>query len=91
MALESAVAERMGFARPGTADEVIRVLELAGLPTTLPLGLDLGAVLEAMSSDKKRRMAKTMFSFPLRIGAMAGANTGWTVSVSDDQIREVLA
>jgi 3-dehydroquinate synthase len=91
MALESRVAEKIGVARAGTAAEIIRVLELAGLPTTLPPGTDLAAVLEAMRSDKKRRMAKTMFSFPLRIGAMAGSESGWTVSVSDDQLREVLA
>jgi 3-dehydroquinate synthase len=91
MALESFVAERLGFARPGTTAEVVRVLQLAALPTTLPPGFELSAVLEAMRSDKKRRMAKTMFSFPLRIGAMAGNESGWTVSVSDDQLREVLA
>lgn len=91
MALESTVAERLGIASPGTAAEIIRVLELAGLPTTVPSGFDLGAVIEAMRSDKKRRMAKTMFSFPLRIGAMAGESSGWTVSVGHDQIREVLA
>ncbi len=91
MALESTVAERIGVAQPGTAAEVIRVLELAGLPTTLPRGFQLDAVLEAMRSDKKRRLGRMMFSFPLRIGAMAGNDTGWTIAVTDDQLREVLA
>ena len=90
MVLESTAAERIGVARSGTATEVIRVLDQAGLPTTLPSGCDLGAVVEAMRSDKKRRMEKTMFAFPLRIGAMAGKDSGWTVPVSDDQLREVL-
>jgi hypothetical protein len=48
-------------------------------------------LIEAMRSDKKGRLGKTMFALPLRIGAMAGADTGWTVSVGDDQLREVLA
>jgi 3-dehydroquinate synthase len=91
MALESTAAERIGVAQPGTAAEVTRVIKLAGLPTTLPSGFELGAVLEAMRSDKKRRSGKTMFSIPLRIGSMAGSESGWTVSVSDDQLREVLA
>ncbi len=91
MALEAAVAERIGLARAGTAGEITRVLELAGLPTTLPPSVHLDAVIEAMRSDKKRRRANTMFSFPLRIGAMAGKDSGWTVSVSDNQLREVLA
>jgi 3-dehydroquinate synthetase len=85
------VAERIGLARAGTAGEITRVLELAGLPTTLPPAVSLDAVIEAMRSDKKRRRATTMFSFPLRIGAMAGEDSGWAVPVSDDQLREVLA
>jgi len=91
MALESTAAERIGVAQPGTSAEIIRVLTQAGLPTTLPSGCDLSAVVEAMRSDKKRRMKKTMFAFPLRIGAMAGKDSGWTVPVSDAQLREVLA
>jgi len=76
MALEGAVAERIGLARAGTAGEITRVLELAGLPTTLPPTVSLDAVIEAMRSDKKRRRATTMFSLPLRIGAMAGEDSG---------------
>ena len=91
MALEGALAERIGVARPGTAGEITRVLKLAGLPTTLPASIGLDAVIEAMKSDKKRRRANTMLSVPLRIGAMAGQDSGWTVPVGDDQLREVLA
>jgi len=91
MALEGALAERIGLARSGTAEEITRVLRLAGLPTTLPPNIGLDAVIEAMRSDKKRRQAKTMFSLPLRIGAMAGQDSDWAVAVGDDQLREVLA
>jgi 3-dehydroquinate synthetase len=91
MALESELAERIGLAQPGTAATVTRTLVAAGLPTTLPPGFEADAVIEAMLSDKKGRSGKTRFALPLRIGAMAGADTGWTVSVGDDQLREVLA
>lgn len=91
MALEAALAERIGLARSGTAAEITRVLSLAGLPTTLPPNIGLDAVIEAMRSDKKRRGATTMFSLPLRIGAMAGKDSAWAVPVGDDQLREVLA
>jgi 3-dehydroquinate synthase len=91
MALESGLAERIGLAQPGTAATVIRALQAAGLPTALPPGFEADAVIEAMRSDKKGRSGKTRFALPLRIGAMAGAETGWTVSVGDDQLREVLA
>jgi 3-dehydroquinate synthase len=91
MALESKLAERIGLAQAGTAATVTRTLQAAGLPTTLPPGFESDAVIEAMRSDKKARSGKTRFALPLRIGAMAGEETGWTVSVSDDQLREVLA
>jgi 3-dehydroquinate synthase len=90
MALESKLAERIGLAQTGTAATVIRTLQSAGLPTDLPKDCGSEAVIEAMRSDKKGRSGKMMFALPLRIGAVAGEDTGWTVSVSDDQLREVL-
>jgi len=91
MALESELAEHIGLAQVGTAATVSSALQAAGLPTALPSGSDGEAVIEAMRSDKKGRSGRTRFALPLRIGAMAGEDTGWTVSVSDDQLREVLA
>ena len=91
MALEGRLAERIGVAQTGTATEIMKALQSAGLPTDLPSGFEGGAVIEAMRSDKKGRSGKMMLALPARIGAMAGEETGWTVSVSDDQLREVLA
>lgn len=91
MALESELAERIGLARTGTAATIIDAVQSAGLPTSLPTGLEGNAMIEAMRSDKKGRSGRIRFALPLRIGAMAGADTGWTVSVGDDQLREVLA
>jgi len=91
MALEGRLAEQVGVAQAGTAGAISSALRAAELPTDLPPGFDCDAVMEAMQSDKKSRSGKTRFALPLRVGAMAGAETGWTVSVSDDQLREVLA
>jgi 3-dehydroquinate synthase len=91
MALESRLAERIRLAQIGTAETDSSALQAAGLPIALPDGFERDAVIEAMRSDKKGRLGKTRFALPLRIGAMAGADTGWTVSVGDDQLREVLA
>jgi 3-dehydroquinate synthase len=91
MALESRLAEHIGVAQKGTAPKVAEVLRLAGLPTELPPGSGVDAILEAMRSDKKVRTGTIRVSLPARIGAMAGAKSGWTVSVSDDQLREALA
>jgi 3-dehydroquinate synthase len=91
MALESRLAERIGLAEAGTAETVSSALQAAGLPIALPPGFERDALIEAMRSDKKGRLGKTRFALPLRIGAMAGADSEWTVSVGDDQLREVLA
>ncbi|HMG12604.1 MAG TPA: 3-dehydroquinate synthase family protein, partial [Gemmatimonadaceae bacterium] len=91
MALESRLAEQIGVAKAGTAATITKTLQSAGLPTDLPTGFDPDEVVEAMKSDKKGVSGKTRFALPSRVGAMAGRETGWTVPVSDDQLREVLA
>jgi 3-dehydroquinate synthase len=91
MALEGRLAEQIGVAEAGTAATITKTLRTAGLPTDLPPDLESDAVIEAMRSDKKGVSGKTRFALPLRVGEMAGKDTGWTVPVSDDQLREVLA
>jgi len=91
MALEARLAEQIGVAKAGTAATIVKALQSAGLPTELPTGFMAGEVIEAMKSDKKGVSGKTRFALPLRVGAMAGAKTGWSVQVGDDQLREVLA
>jgi 3-dehydroquinate synthase len=91
MALEGELAERTGLAQAGTAATIRKGLQSAGLPTALPPGTVADDVVEAMRSDKKGRSGRIMLALPLRIGVMAGGDSGWTVSVSDDQLREVLA
>jgi 3-dehydroquinate synthase len=90
MALEGRLAEQIGVAKAGTAATIVKALQSAGLPTDLPTGFQAEEVIEAMKSDKKGVSGKTRFALPLRIGAMAGAETGWSVQVGDDQLREVL-
>ncbi|HXN75382.1 MAG TPA: 3-dehydroquinate synthase [Gemmatimonadaceae bacterium] len=90
MALESRLAERIGVAQTGTAATITKALQSAGLQTDLPPGIEPDEVIEAMRSDKKGMSGKTRLALPLRVGAMAGAETGWTVPVGDDQLREVL-
>jgi 3-dehydroquinate synthase len=91
MALEGRLAENIGVAKAGTAATISKALLAAGLPTGLPDGMNRESLIEAMRADKKGLSGKTRFALPLRIGAMAGSKTGWTVPVTDDQLREVLA
>ena len=90
MALESAMAERSGIAEAGTAERIRDSLRAAGLPVDRPPAISGQRTMEAMKSDKKARGGKVEFALPSRIGAMAGADSGWTVTVAEDIILEVL-
>jgi shikimate kinase/3-dehydroquinate synthase len=68
MAAETRLAERIGMAGAGLAEEVTGLLEATGLPTEIPRELKPGALVQAIGVDKKRRGGVTRFSLPTRIG-----------------------
>ena len=91
MAVESRMAELAGFAEPGTSGAVVRVLGAAGLPARCPPGVTAERIIEITKSDKKARDGRVEYSLPSGIGRMAGADTGWTVAVDENIVREALA
>ena len=52
--------------------------------------MDADRILEVMQSDKKARAGEVRYALPRAIGEMAGADSGWTVSVAESIVREVL-
>lgn len=90
MALESKIAERAGIASEGITKELKGALAGAGLPVDMPEGLDADRVMEVMRADKKAREGSVRYALPRAIGEMAGAESGWTVSVAESIVREVL-
>jgi 3-dehydroquinate synthase len=90
MVYESALAERLGIARAGTSGRVRAAVLAAGLPCTRPTSISVDAILEAARGDKKTRAGKVEYSLPLAIGAMAAADRGWSMAVSDGAVREIL-
>jgi len=90
MALESAMAERSGIAEAGTSERIRDSLRVAGLPVDRPAAISGERIVEAMQSDKKARGGRIEFALPSRIGAMAGAESGWAIALADDVVREVL-
>jgi 3-dehydroquinate synthase len=91
MVYESALAERLGVAEAGTAAHVKEAVLAAELPTARPSSISVDAILEAARGDKKSRAGRVEYALPSKIGAMAGANRGWAMPVSDAAVREVLA
>ncbi len=90
MTLEANVAERIGIAAKGTAQEVRDALSSAGLPVSLPDDMGADQMMEVMRADKKARGGSLQYALPRAIGEMAGSDSGWTVSVDDAFVREVL-
>lgn len=90
MALESALAERIGVADRGTHERVRAALARAGLPTDRPRDMSADDVIALTRADKKARRGVTEYALPRRIGAMAGERAGWAVPVPDALVREIL-
>ena len=90
MAVEAALAERLGLAERGTAARVREALGRAGLPTARPADQSPDAILAATRTDKKARAGAVEYALPSRVGAMAGADSRWGVRVPDETVREVL-
>jgi 3-dehydroquinate synthetase len=90
MTLEAKVAERAGIAAEGTEREIRGALAAAGLPVKLPDGMAADRILEVMKADKKARAGSVRYALPRAIGEMAGRESGWSVSVDDAIVREVL-
>ena len=90
LGLECALAEQIGLAQAGTAARVRGALEAAGLSTALPPGLAPAAILAATHADKKARGGEVEYALPVRIGVMAGAESGWAVRVPDEDVARLL-
>lgn len=90
MAVEADIAERMGVAERGTADNIRRVLRHAALPTLPPHGIGPAAIVHATRTDKKVRAGRVEYALPSRLGQMAGAETGWAIAVPDQTVERAL-
>ena len=91
MAVEAAIAEASGHARPGTRRRVVELLEQYELPSIVPATLACDDLLEAMRSDKKVRTGTLRFALPAAVGEMAqSADGAWTVEVGPAEVRTAL-
>jgi 3-dehydroquinate synthase len=91
MVIEAAVGERLGVSTGGSAARIRDACRAAGLPVTMPAGIDPTDVIEAMHTDKKARAGAVRCALPVRIGLMARAGERWTIEVRDDLWPDCLA
>ncbi len=68
MVAEARMAEQVGLAHSGLADELAVSLISLGLPTQIPPNLDRVAIIKAMKYDKKKDDGIIRFALPAKIG-----------------------
>jgi 3-dehydroquinate synthase len=66
--IEARLAEKAGLASPGFADQITKIFDSVGLPTSLPHGTSCGQLIEVMMRDKKTANGKIRFSLPIGLG-----------------------
>ena len=92
LVLEAELGEAAGITAAGTAHALRSALGGAGLPTSVPPGLDHDRLIDVMRIDKKSRAGSLSFALLSAIGTPAGDDSrGWSTSLGETLVREVLA
>ena len=79
------IAVEMGFWQKDATSRQFELIQKAGLPTQLLADLDIEAILEALTTDKKVKAGKVRFVLPTRIGQATV-----TDQVTSEIVRRVL-
>jgi 3-dehydroquinate synthase len=84
MVAETRMAEKMGLAEAGLANEIAEVLQTVGLPIEIPVDLDREVIAAAMTRDKKKTGGIVKFALPAAIGDVrVGVEVeGWKLEIS---------
>lgn len=90
MVAEARLAERKSVAEPGLAERIGSLCERARLPVEPPSDTDVDAFVAGARRDKKVRAGVIRCALPRTIGAMAGGESGWSVEVSAEELRQAL-
>ncbi|KAB8332451.1 3-dehydroquinate synthase [Scytonema tolypothrichoides VB-61278] len=79
------IAVELGMWQKEEAERQNALIEKAGLPTKLPDGVDIEAIIDSLQLDKKVKAGKVRFILPTQIGVVT-----ITDEVPSDTIRQVL-
>ena len=92
LVVEAALGEAAGITAVGTAGALRAALGGAGLPTSVPNGMEPGRLIDAMRVDKKSRGGNLSFALLASIGTPAGNDQdGWSTPLDERLVRDVLA
>ena len=90
MVAEGRLAERRVGAPQGTAERIADLCRRAGLPTELPEGCSVEAVVEAARFDKKVRVGQLRCALPQELGKMARVQGAHTLAVEPEELHRAL-
>ncbi|MDF5725060.1 MAG: 3-dehydroquinate synthase [Rhizonema sp. PD37] len=79
------IAVELGMWQKADTERQHALIQKTGLPTQLPTGVDIEAIIEALQTDKKVLEGKVRFILPTQLGAVT-----ITDQVPSDTIRQVL-
>jgi 3-dehydroquinate synthase len=79
------IAVELGMWQKEETERQDALIQKAGLPTKLPAGVDIEAIIESLQLDKKVKAGKVRFILPTQIGVVT-----ITDEVPSDTIRQVL-
>ena len=79
------IAVALGMWQKADTERQHALIQKTGLPTQLPTGVDIEAIIEALQTDKKVMEGKVRFILPTQLGAVT-----ITDQVPSDTIRHVL-
>ncbi len=91
MVAEARIAEHLGGASVGLANEVRAAVISAGLPADLPSDVALDAIIAETAGDKKSRAGSARYALPIAVGEMAPAEGRWSIPVTDQDVRAALS
>jgi 3-dehydroquinate synthase len=90
MVIEARLANRKVGAPSDLAARIARLCGRAGLPTELPPGCSVDAIVRAAFHDKKVRGGEIRCALPNRLGAMAAPNGDYGIPVEAEELLAVL-
>lgn len=90
MVCEARLAQQCVRAPSDLAQRVAELCIRAGLPTTVPVDLDVSELVTAARRDKKTRGGAIRCALPRELGVMAKVKGQWAVEVSDTDLAASL-
>lgn len=91
LAYQAEIANKLGYLDKESADRIVKLLKLTGLPTEVPENITTEVLVEKMHTDKKSRNNQIRFIIQEKIGKVAKNDDGnYSIPISDQKLKEMI-